>query len=171
MSKSQNKLKIFPYNSNYPKKFAIYQKQIYQSLKDYKVEVHHIGSTAVVGLGGKGFIDILVGLSSWNQESEIVDKLKSLSFTHIHPKENERIFLSKPPEDTKNYDVHLHLVIIDSQPYKEIIYFRDYMRNNPQKSKEYYDLKLSLLKSTKENREKYAQRKAKFIEQICNQVK
>lgn len=168
MSKSQNQLKIFPYNPNYPKRFAKYQKQIFQSLKDYKVEVHHIGSTAVKGLGGKGFIDILIGLLSWNQENEIIDKLRDLGFTHIHPKENERIFLSKPPEYTENYDVHLHLAIIDSKPYKGMIHFRDYMRNNPQKAKEYFDLKLSLLRSTKENREKYTQKKAKFIEQICD---
>lgn len=171
MLKPQNKLKLFPYNPDYPKKFDKYQKKILQSLKDYKVEIHHVGSTAIQGLGGKGFIDILIGLTNWTQENEIIGKLKNLGFIHIHPKENDRIFLSKPPEDIKNYDVHLHLVIIGSKPYKEIIYFRNYMRNNPQKAKEYFDLKLSLLKSTKNNRKQYTQNKAKFIGQICNQIK
>lgn len=168
MSEPQNQLKLYPYNLDYPKKFAKYREQILQSLKDYKVGIYHIGSTAVEGLGGKGFIDILISLPDWTKEEEIIERLKSLGFTHIHLKENERIFLSKPPEDRKNYDVHLHLVIIGSKPYKEMIYFRDYLRNNLQTTQEYYSLKLQLSDSTRGNRKQYTQNKAKFIEKICS---
>jgi len=168
MPESPNKLKLVPYSNNYPKIFAKYQKQFFQSLKNYKVKVHHVGSTAVRGLGGKGFIDILIGLPDWNREKEIINKLGEIGFTHIHPKENERIFLSKPPEDTKNYDVHLHLTTVDSKPYKDMIYFRDCLRKNPELAKEYFDIKLILFKSTKANRKKYTNQKAKFIEKICD---
>jgi len=93
-----------------------------------------------------------------------------LGFTHIHPKENERIFLSKPPEDLENYDAHLHIAIIGSRPYKEIKYFRDSLRKSPKLAREYFDLKLKLLKSTEANRKTYAQEKARFIERICKQT-
>ena len=169
--KIKNKLKIQPYSADYPRKFNEYQKLILQQLEGYEVDVHHVGSTAVEGLGGKGFIDILIGLPNWDKEEKIIAKLKDLGFTHIHPKENERIFMSKPPENIENYDAHLHLALIGSKPYREIIYFRDYLRDNPQKAQKYFDLKLELLESTGADREKYTQRKAEFIEQICEQIK
>lgn len=171
MYKPQNKLKLIPYSADYPKIFTEYQTKILKQLKGYKVEVHHVGSTAVQGLGGKGFIDILIGLPNWSKEKEIMKNLKKIGFTHIHPKENERIFLSKKTEDIKNHEVHLHIVKTGSNSYNEIIYFRDYLGNNPKKAKEYYNLKLKLLKNTKADREKYTHQKAKFIEQICKQIK
>lgn len=168
----ENKIEfnLVPYSSDYPSKFINYKKKILQQLNSYRVEVHHIGSTAVEGLGGKGLIDILIALPTWDDENEIICKLKSLGFTHIHKKEDERIFLSKPPEDVENYDVHLHLALIGSRPYKEMIYFRDSLRNSPQLTKEYFELKVRLLKSTGANRKKYTSNKAEFIERICKQV-
>ncbi len=165
MNKPQNQFKLYPYSANYPEKFAKYQKEIIGTLNGHEIEIHHIGSTAVLGLGGKGFIDILIGLPDWSQEDEIVEKLKELGFTHIHPKEDERIFLSKNPKDTKNYDAHLHVTLKDSEQYNKMLNFRNCLRNNPQKVKEYYDLKLELFKSTGADRKKYARQKAKFVEE------
>lgn len=52
-----NNLKILRYNPKYPKIFQQNKKELIKVLGD-NVEIHHIGSTAVSGLGGKGIIDM-----------------------------------------------------------------------------------------------------------------
>lgn len=125
-------LKIFPYNDKFSKIFNREKDKIFKVLDN--CEVHHIGSTAVPGLGGKGIIDIMVALKNWKKESEVVEKMKSAGFTHIHPKEKGKIFLSKIAS-TKYGDIHIHIVKIGSKPYKEMLFFRDYLRKNKDEAK------------------------------------
>ena len=162
---NNDKLEIFAYNKNYPKIFDKKKQELLKILDG--VEIHHIGSTAIPGMGGKGFIDILIGLDDWNQGEDIINKLKAHGFNHIHPKENERIFVSKEP-GSMDYDTHLHIVLKNSKAYKEILFFRDFMKENPMEAKKYFELKLQLLKEAKANRKKYTQLKANYINRICD---
>ena len=157
------KLRILPYNQNFSEKFQKEKNRISKIIKD--CEIHHIGSTAVSGLGGKGIIDIMIGIKSWEETKEIVKKLKRLGFTHIHPKENSRIFLSKDPKlSLKN--IHIHIAKKGSKPHKELLAFRDYLRKNKKEAERYYNLKLKLLRGSKGNRKKYNKLKEKYIKEI-----
>ncbi|MEK7172366.1 MAG: GrpB family protein [Patescibacteria group bacterium] len=53
-------IKIYPYYQKFVKDFEKKKQEIVAIAKD--VEVHHIGSTAVSGLGGKGIIDMMIGI-------------------------------------------------------------------------------------------------------------
>ena len=49
------------------------------------------------GLGGKGTVDILIGVDNWKQTKETIEKLKKIGFFHFHPKEKGRmLFCVKP---------------------------------------------------------------------------
>lgn len=39
------------------------------------LDIHHVGSTSVPGLGGKGIIDILIGVKSWREAEAITNSL------------------------------------------------------------------------------------------------
>lgn len=52
-------MKVIPYSSKYPQIFQAIKGHILD-LIPYKIEVEHIGSTAVSGLGGRNIIDILI---------------------------------------------------------------------------------------------------------------
>lgn len=158
------KLSILPYNQKFSKKFKKEKNKILKVIKD--CEIYHIGSTAVPGLGGKGIIDIMLGIKNWKEAKEIVKKLKKLSFTHTHPKEKGRIFLSKDPGLPSLKNVHIHIVKKESKPYKELLVFRDYLRKNKKEAKRYYDLKLEWLEKSKEVRRNYKKLKSNYINQI-----
>jgi len=156
-------LRIFKYNKKLEERFKKESKRISKIIK--KCEIHHIGSTSVPGLGGKGIIDIMIGIKNWKEAEEIINKLKELGFTHIHPKEKGKIFLSK--DRTLSLDnVHIHIVKIESMAYKELLFFRDYLRNNKKELKRYYDLKLECQKESKGNRNEYGKLKGKYIKEI-----
>ena len=156
-------MKIVLYNKDFIKKFEKEKKRIVKIIKNCEIE--HIGSTAVPGLGGKGIIDIMIAVRDWKKAKEAISELKKIGFNHIHPKEKERIFLSKSKSLSLN-NVHIHIVKTGSKTYKEILFFRDFLRKNKKEAKNYNNLKIKWLKESKSNREKYKELKTKYIKEI-----
>lgn len=156
-------LKINPYNKKVKEKFKKEKNRISKLVSN--IEIHHIGSTAVSGLNGKGIIDILIGIDNWKQVGGIIDNLKKLGFSHIHPKEKGRIFLSKDTSLSLN-NIHIHITVKQSRVYKDLLFFRDYLRKNKKEAKNYYNLKLKWLGKSSANREKYQKLKSKYINRI-----
>lgn len=159
------KLKIHPYNQKFLRKFGREKKRILKVIKD--CEIHHIGSTAVPGLGGKGIIDIMIGIKSWRVAKEIIKKFKELGFTHLHPKEKGRIFLSKNRTLSLN-NVHIHIVKTGSKAYKDLLFFRDYLRKNKKEVSKFFKLKLEWIKEARGDREKYEKLKGKYVKEILD---
>jgi len=157
------KLEILLCNQDFSKKFKKEKKRISEVIQD--CEIHHIGSTAVPGLEGKGIIDIMIEIKNWKETRDIIKKLKKLGFIHIHPKEKGRIFLSKNPKFLQK-NVHLHIVKTGSKEYQKLLAFRDYLRKNKKEVKRFYKLKLKWLKETKGARNKYYKLKEKYIKEI-----
>lgn len=58
----KKKIKIVPYDSNWPNIFQVYLNELKEILKENCIEVYHIGSTSVPGLCAKPIIDICVSL-------------------------------------------------------------------------------------------------------------
>lgn len=162
------KFKISPYSSGFPKIFEEEKDKILKFVKD--CEVHHIGSTAVQGLGGKGIIDMMIGINDWKEAEEIIEKLKSIGFTHIHPKENGRIFLSSKKESGVG-DFHIHIVEKGDNLYKELLCFRDYLRKNKKETTIFYKLKIKWYIETDGDRKIYGELKEKYIKEILKRVK
>jgi len=165
---NMQKVKLFSYNKRFPEIFQKEKRKILRILSD--IEVHHIGSTAVPGLSGKGIIDIIIAIKDWRKKKGTVNLLKELEFTHIHPEEKERIFLSRIGP-TKYGDTHIHLVRKNSKGYKEILFFRDYMRTHKKEAQEYLKIKERSIKRYKKDRNKYTLSKDKYIKEILKRMK
>ena len=161
------KLEILPYNKKFVEIFKREKEKISEVLNN--CEIYHIGSTAVPGLGGKGIIDIMIGIGSWKETKDVIEKLESIGFKHIHPKEQGRIFLSRIGA-TKYGDVHIHVVVEGSKPYKEMLFFRSYLRTNKKEVERYFNLKLKWLEKAKGNRAKYTKAKEDYMRNISRRV-
>jgi len=160
-------VKIISGRKNFAIDFRKKQSKIAQAIGNY--EIHHIGSTAIPGLGGKGIIDVMIALNSWAEEKTIIKNLKSLGFNHVHPKENGRIFMSKKAE-TKAGDIHIHLVKKGSRVYKELIAFRNYLRKHKKETQRYFTLKLELIERTKSNRAEYTAGKKEYLKKLTQKA-
>ncbi len=94
------------------------------------MSIEHVGSTAVPGLGGKGIIDIAIGVEKECME-DIKNKLQELGY-EFRPSFSTPdrfyfiIYLPDPEEDRRRY--HIHLTYLESKEWKELIGFRDYLR-------------------------------------------
>jgi GrpB-like predicted nucleotidyltransferase (UPF0157 family) len=156
------------YYSKFIKIFNREKSKISKLIKN--VEIHHIGSTSVSGLGGKGIVDVMIGIKNWKELKGVVKKLRTIGFRHIHPKERGRVFLSKIGP-TKLGGVHIHIVIKDSKPYKELLAFRDYLRKNKKEARRLFKLKKEWSMKVKENRIQYGKFKGKYVKEILKRIK
>ncbi|MBX4206003.1 GrpB family protein [Candidatus Microgenomates bacterium] len=160
------KLKIYPYSKNFPKQYEKEKEKIRQSFKELgNYKTSHIGSTSVPGLGGKGIIDVMIGIKSWIKRNQYIRQLKTIGFNHIHPEEKGRIFLSRIRK-TKKGDIHIHLVKLNSPELKRHLKFRYYLRTHKAEAKKYWQAKLKLIRKTKGNRIIFGKLKNKYIENL-----
>ncbi len=138
---------------------------------DYKIE--HFGSTAIPGTIGKGMIDIMV---AFDNEEDQLDALKILQKAgyrrgELNKKPDGRFFLCSNQEQSEAGDVHLHLVIKESENFLKPVIFKDYLIKHPDLVIEYNKIKEEIVKATNSNRKEYAQNKRDFIDSIVSKIK
>jgi GrpB-like predicted nucleotidyltransferase (UPF0157 family) len=134
-----------------------------------QVGIYHVGSTAVPGLGGKNFVDILVVARSKKRAFELMNVLKSAGYFYRPAGSGpERIFFRKGPKSRR---FHLHLTWRDTTERREKLLFREYMRKHPAAAARYYALKLRAAKKAGGERLKYRDMKAAFIRRIITKAR
>lgn len=167
-----------PYNPNFPELFATEKTRI-AAHSSVLLIIEHVGSTAVPGLGGKGIIDIAIAVQK-DCMHIVAKELERLGY--LFRKEwstDERLFfridLPDAHEGAQRY--HVHLTCAESDEWKNLIFFRDYLRTHPETAQEYalvkelaaqqaaYDA-LHTTEAEKEVGEKYRQLKETTIHNI-----
>ncbi|MBU2513080.1 GrpB family protein [bacterium] len=136
--------------------------------KEMAIRVEHIGSTAVPNLAAKPTIDILVEIPKGEDvKSEIIDIMTSRGYNHMR-EQTDHIMVVKgyTPEGFQGQCYHIHMGPKDHNELWDRLYFRDYLKANPQVTREYEDLKQELATKYKYNREAYTEAKTGFIERV-----
>lgn len=135
------KIIVSEYNSNWPKIFARESEAIQDILKSHALEVHHIGSTSIVGMSAKPKIDILC----------VVDQLaSSMKLTQLGYDFKGELNLPLHYYFRKQTDVskfNVHVVEPGDGFILMNIAFRDYLRAHPKEREKYNQLKKDLLQS------------------------
>jgi len=156
-----------PYNKKFPSLFEKEKERILHGIGK-NVIVEHVGSTAVPGLGGKGIIDIAIG-APIEEFDETTKNLQDLGYEfRPHFSTPDRLYfityLADGDEGTRRY--HIHLMSPECREWKEMLYFRDYLKAHPEEAKLYADLKKNASEEVNEEGEKYRALKAPFFKKI-----
>ena len=130
-----------------------------------KLEIEHIGSTAVKELGGKGIIDISIGIKNWKETEDILAILKKLGFKHFHDIERNSIFVSSKAKCEEG-DFHVHISRINTKRYRRTLAFRDFLRSNSAEAREYGKLKQKVFKECKRDQKSYKNLKNKYFSEL-----
>lgn len=152
-------------------------KKIYETkLGNLILSIEHVGSTSVLGLCAKPIIDIDIVIDSYEVFDEIVMNLKELGYSyegelgikdrHAFKRDDDRIPFNNGIDNWMQH--HLYVCPKDSREYKRHIAFRNYLRNNSHKAKEYCELKKKLAKLYRNDRETYCEMKTNFVEEVLN---
>ena len=165
-------VKILPYNNRAPKIFEDIRRFLCETIP-YEINVEHIGSTAVPGLGGKGIIDILI-ITKRKYMWKIFELLKSKGYKSNPNTGNppERLFVSGPYKyGSKELHIHIHITFYGSQEHKDKLLFRDYLRQHPEETKKYYELKKQWSLEAGSDASKYTKLKTSYITRILEKAR
>ena len=133
---------------------------------DYIERISHIGSTAVPELVAKPTVDILLEISADAKIEVVESKLKNAGWILMHRNQDDgdlKLVFNKgyTPEGFADKVFHLHLRYLGDW---DELYFRDYLIDHPEVAAEYGELKMSLEKEYKHNRDGYTEAKTEFIQ-------
>jgi GrpB-like predicted nucleotidyltransferase (UPF0157 family) len=160
-----------PYSSRFPRLFSESRAELIKYLPA-KVEVEHVGSTAVPGLGGKGIIDIMIAVDVGTVE-EAIPLIERAGYIYI-PSEgaHDRRFLRKELPDEINgvCRYHVHVVEKGSDEYIRMLAFRDYLRNHPDELQQYAQIKIYAAQESNQDKETYMRIKEPVILEILAKV-
>jgi GrpB-like predicted nucleotidyltransferase (UPF0157 family) len=163
---------IKPYDS----RFKIYfkkEKRFLNRKLGKNFEIHHVGSTAVTGLGGKNFLDIQLLVKNKSIANKLIKKLESLGYFHNkNAGDKYRIFFNRNCFFNKEeIHIHLHLMWKTAKKYKEHLLFRDFLRQHPEEAKKYYSMKKIWAKKAGNKRENYTEMKTDYIKYVLRKAR
>lgn len=161
-----------PYNLIFPELF-LREKERIASLLKTALAIEHVGSTAIPDLGGKGIIDIAIAVNKEDMDS-VTKQLQNLGyeFRPAFSTPDRAYFvinLPDPFEGVRRY--HVHLTYPESNDWKGLIQFRDYLRNHPKEAQEYAELKKKAALEADQDGKKYRKLKQPMFQKISQKIK
>ena len=158
-------VKLTPHN---PKWLSIFEKEkqaLFRILGDLVVDIQHIGSTSIPGIQAKPIIDISVGIKSMKDSRKFIPLLESIGYEYrpdFGGPTIQLLFVRGPEEKRTHY---LHLMKHNGSIWKNDLTFRDFLRKDKKRAKQYSELKQDLAAKYADNRATYTASKADFIHQ------
>ena len=145
------------------------RKRLHEALGEAALDIQHIGSTAVSGLCAKPILDIGVAVGDFDEAFGLIAQVEALGYSYRGEKGVTRrhYFVQGSPERRTH---HVHMLEHSSQEWRNLIFFRDYLRAHPEAVAHYQTLKTQLAKRFFKNREAYTQGKHAFIQNILNRA-
>ena len=164
--KNQFPIKLVKHNSEWVHWYEDEKKRILAKLEKHKVNLYHIGSTAIPNIYSKDIIDIILEICESDDFDSIINTLNVE--WELRWNEKNRAFLVKGYGDDGFLDKVYHLHVRNKDDIEEVK-FRDVLIENPKLAKRYERLKLDLETTYKYDREGYTAGKTKFIKDIIKE--
>ncbi|WP_100372128.1 GrpB family protein [Bacillus sp. FJAT-45037] len=158
------KVEVSPFNEQWTSMFEEEEESLRGIFRQQLIDIHHIGSTSVLGSEAKPIIDIMPVV----KDISIVDKynlaMKELGY---EPKgENgiaERRYFEKGGDHRTH---HVHVYQVGNPEIKRHLVFRDYLSSHREVAKEYGELKQQLSQQFPYSIESYIRGKEALVSEI-----
>lgn len=158
-------VRIVAYDKSWPVRFERERTLLQSALGDVSAGgIHHVGSTAVLGLAAKPIIDILVGVEGLDAALPCFEAIAALGYVHAAYRASEMHWFCKPGPSRRTH--HLHVVPMASRRFADELAFRDHLRSAPDSAAEYEALKRRLAERFAHDRETYTEVKGDFIRDV-----
>ena len=159
---------------NFDKNKKIYEnieKKLKTKIK-IEVPITHVGSTAIPNMYGKNIIDILIGAKDKKQFNEIAKELINIGFIPSNSCNADvyQFFASKK-EETSSGDIHIHLVMENTERYSDFIILKNYLLNNKKEALAYSNYKKQIIDKGILERKEYKSIKSEYVTKLLKRAK
>jgi GrpB-like predicted nucleotidyltransferase (UPF0157 family) len=165
-------MKIVPYLSTWGEQFNQIKIELTQALQSHRLEIHHIGSTAILNMSSKPIIDVLVVLDDLDIIDRYQNQIEALGYIAKgeHGIKNRRYFV-KFSIDGINHQVHLHCFEKGNIEINHHLMFRDYLNLNQDAFNFYLSVKKEAENRFRFDPAGYTQFKSEAISDLLCQAK
>ena len=164
-------IRLVDYDPQWPILYEEGKVSILGVIGDFILDIQHIGSTAVPGLGAKPIIDIMVAVRQLALVEKCVEPLQTIGYEHLGEYGIPgRHYFRKPPGHPRSTH-HIHMVERESDFWERHILFRDFLRTHPKEAQRYYQVKRELAANFASDRDAYTEAKKSFIESVVNKAR
>ncbi len=156
-------VRLVEYTSEWKQYFDREKVDLQDALGLNILDIQHVGSTSIPGMIAKPIIDIAIAVNDYDGSRVCIPPIEELGYVyrgefgiphrHYFVKGDPRLF-------------HIHMCEITSITWRNLIVFRDHLRNNPVAAHAYAELKQQLALKYPQDREAYLNGKTEFIEQV-----
>jgi GrpB-like predicted nucleotidyltransferase (UPF0157 family) len=150
-----------PYDNRGPRVFDLVARRIKRTNPCLVVE--HVGSTAVPGCPGKGFIDVLVMVPSVDDLTDTAIAVQREGFAEHDYGQGYPGARGTVKIDSALFRIHIQIVPCDSQKAEEMIAFRELLRHDPELVARYARQKQALIESGRNGNPEYTAGKTEVI--------
>jgi GrpB-like predicted nucleotidyltransferase (UPF0157 family) len=150
-----------PYDNRGPRVFDLVARRIKRTNPCLVVE--HVGSTAVPGCPGKGFIDVLVMVPSVDDLTDAAIAVQREGFAEHDYGQGYPGARGAVKIDGALFRIHIQIVPRDSQKAEEMIAFRELLRHDPELVARYARQKQALIESGRNGNPEYTAGKTEVI--------
>ncbi len=166
----RNIVEVVDYDSNWKNEFEKEAKRLSEPLKEYAMQILHVGSTSIVGLPSKPIIDIAVVVKD---EEAMLACMKILEECGYNVKnkiaEKGEIFGKLLKGDIYTHNIHVE--IYGSENWENHVLFQRYLNEHPDYIKKYAELKIKNAKLYRNERKKYVLGKDAFVKEVLELAK
>ena len=165
---SSKQLVLVPYDPAWPLLFQGEAERITTTIGAHVLGVEHVGSTAVPNLLAKPVIDIGVAVSSMAVADACIAPLTSLGYEYrgMHGDDPTRRYYVLDRNGRRA--VQIHVYIMPSQAWDEMLRFRDALRADPELAESYAAEKRRVAESVAWNKGAYSLAKGPFVRRILD---
>ncbi len=170
-------IEIVPYNSKWPVIFEKEKSLLQETLSEsIALRIEHFGGTSIPGLSSKPTIDIIMEIPQLNERLRkwIISKMELIDYIplwRVSDKFSHMMFAKGYfASGFSGQTFHVHMDVKKSSMWDRL-YFRNFLRENPETMKAYDTLKQKLADQHKYNRDAYNESKTDFILEITRKAK
>lgn len=158
-------IKVVGYNQNWNNEYKKEERSIKTFLQKELLNSFHIGSTSVPGLKAKPIIDILLVVKDISKLDTYSEQFESIGYEVMGEFgiEGRRYF--RKGRDNRTHQIHA-FQYDNVQEIERHLSFRDYLRQHPEISKEYGELKSKLAEKYPTDIDGYCDGKDNFVKKI-----
>ncbi|MBM7601518.1 GrpB-like predicted nucleotidyltransferase (UPF0157 family) [Virgibacillus halotolerans] len=155
-------IRVVDYNQNWKSEYKKEELSIKTFLQKELVNSFHIGSTSVPGLKAKPIIDILLVVKDISELDTYSTQFENLGYEVMGEFGIEERRYFRKGGDNRTHQIHA-FQYDNIQEIERHLLFRDYLRQNPEISKEYGELKSKLADKYPTDIDSYGDGKDDFV--------
>jgi len=155
---------VVDYDPAWTSAFEKLRGQLAKSLGSLPVTIEHVGSTSIPGAAAKPIIDIDIVVQSKDSVRQAIRLLSKAGYRHLGDLGIAGREAFESPAGLPAH--HLYVVVAGNSEHVRHLLFRDHLRKHPEEVREYSDLKKSLAKKFRNDRDAYTEAKTEFVEEV-----